>query len=258
MGFFSQDCEGCAHPALSEEATDAINAWMNDVVVVTPHGSVIRGSYDGYGTLTEPGGAQHEYAVGDGNTVWHTACWEKAGRPTDFRGSSRHSQDQGWFFGDGEHTVPDPRLGQDTPLGPPVPAPWKSPAMIELFHGELPADHTAEPRPVTAAGAPRSVDVAPEPVEDGGPVVTTLVAPVHQEADGNLWWGWQLVIDLEGDVHRDEAQVLLEQVHASATACVGGPGSDAGRALIDDVRTALKAGGLRVRSVRAAKALQLR
>lgn len=253
MGFFSQDCEGCGHPALSEQATETINAWMNDVVVITAHGSVIRGSYDGYGTVREPGSAvEHEYAIGDGNTVWHTACWEKAGKPTDFRGESRRSEDQGWFFGDGEHSIPDPRLGQETPLGPPVPAPWKSPAMIELFHGDLPA------APAPAAQEPRhAVEVEPQPLVEGGPVVTTLIAPVHPEADGDLWWGWQLVIDVEGHVHRDEAQVLLEHIHASATACTGGPGSDAGRVLMDDVRAAIKAGGLKVRSVRAAKALQL-
>lgn len=257
MGFFSQDCDGCGHPALSEDATEAVNEWMNDVVVITPHGSVIRGSYDGYGTLTEPSGAEHEYAVGDGNTVWHTACWEKAGEPTDFRGSSRRSQDQGWFFGDGEHSIPDPRLGQEAPLGPPVPAPWKSPGMVELFHGEPAAMDLAPPAEQPRPAQHAQVDVEPQPLADGEPVVTTLVVPVHPAKDGGPWWGWQLVIDIEGDVHRDEVQVLLEHVHVTPTACVGGPGSDAGRTLVDGIRTALKAAGLRVQSLRAAKALLL-
>lgn len=252
MGFFSQDCEGCGHPALSEQATEAVNDWMNDVVAITPHGSVVRGSYDGYGTLREPGSdIEHEFAVGAGNTVWHTACWEEAGHPTFFRGESRRSQDQGWFFGDGEHSIPDPRLGQDTPLGPPIPAPWKSPAMIELFHGQPPQVDTepeAEPTPR------ESVQVDPQPAADGQPVLTTFIAPVHPEGGLDLWWGWQIVVDVEGDIHRDEAQLLLEGIYCSA-AHEGGPSSEAGRAFMTDVATALKAGGLKVRSVRAAKAL---
>lgn len=104
MGFFSQNCHRCGHPALSIFAADRINAWMVDVVVVTPNGSILKGDYDGYGRV------DGRDAIGlDGNTVWHEACWEVAGSPTDYRGPSPHSDDQGWFFDDGAHSIPDPR-----------------------------------------------------------------------------------------------------------------------------------------------------
>ena len=119
MGFFSQDCEGCGHPALSHHVTTPLNDWMRECVTIQPNGKVIIGFYDGYGTLND-GEGEHEYAIGnydpeagemyDGATVYHRACWEVAGRPTAYAGPSRDSEDQGFFFDDADHAMPDPRL----------------------------------------------------------------------------------------------------------------------------------------------------
>jgi len=105
MGFFSQDCGRCGHPLLSPGATTAgVNEWMTQGVAIDPEGGVHLGDYDGYGRL---GGA--EKAVGFGATVFHRACWDLLGKPVQFAGASVDSEDQGWFFGDGEHDLPDPR-----------------------------------------------------------------------------------------------------------------------------------------------------
>lgn len=110
MGFFSADCTGCGHPILHAHKTNAINAWMNVGVAITPAGEVISGFYDGYGNLDQ----RREFcAVGDQTTVWHEACWIVAGEPTDYRGPSRLSDDQGWFFEDGAHTLPEPTGGSN-------------------------------------------------------------------------------------------------------------------------------------------------
>lgn len=125
MGFFSSCCEGCGHPLLSPQATDPVNEWMSDGVAVFPDGSRATGVYDGYGNLDGPlldrdgqltdrdwvGGP----AVGSETTVWHQACWEAAGEPVDYRGESAPAEDQGWFFEDGAHSMPDPRLGLSLP-----------------------------------------------------------------------------------------------------------------------------------------------
>jgi hypothetical protein len=104
MGFFSQDCKGCGHPVLSSYVTNRTNRWMQQAVAITPNGSVLRGFYDGYGSLCE-----HDGAVGFDNTVWHLACWEVAGEPTTYTGPSEPSDDQGYFFADPEHDMADPR-----------------------------------------------------------------------------------------------------------------------------------------------------
>ena len=49
--------------------------------------------------------------VGDA-TVWHQACWKTAGSPMDYRGPSAPSPDQGWFFEDGAHDLPEPGTGR--------------------------------------------------------------------------------------------------------------------------------------------------
>jgi hypothetical protein len=110
MGFFSENCQHCGHPALSAFAIDSTNAWMNDVVAITPNGSVIRGEYDGYGSVG-----------------YHFACWDQLGRPTDYKGPSEDSSDQGWFFDDGAHSfaTPDEAKAHENPE-----APWRQ-AMSE-------------------------------------------------------------------------------------------------------------------------------
>lgn len=102
VGFFSAKCEGCGHPLLSVAATVQINRWMNSGVAVTRGGSILRGSYDGYGRLDT-----FDDAVGD-TTVWHEACWQVAGAPVDFRGASASADDQGWFFEEGAHDLAEP------------------------------------------------------------------------------------------------------------------------------------------------------
>ena len=104
MGFFSQECIECGHPALSIMACNKVNAWMNDVVVVTPDDDIHTGEYDGYGRV-----GYAEYAVGDKNTVYHKACWIKAGKPMTYRGESKRAEDQGWFFDDPDHNMKEPR-----------------------------------------------------------------------------------------------------------------------------------------------------
>lgn len=129
MGFFSQDCQSCGHPALSTMAVTEINAWMSQVVSISPPnefpgGGAIKmhiGEYDGYGNV---GGA--EYAVGENATVWHVACWELAHRPMGWQGASRHSADQGWFYDPGTHDLPDPRIAG-------VPHPYAGPATHSII-----------------------------------------------------------------------------------------------------------------------------
>ena len=105
MGFFSQNCEGCGHPMLSWYVVNEINTWMMHGVAIEPDGSILKGHYDGYGRLDE-----HEYAIGDTNTIWHEACWQVAGCPTDYRGASKHAQDQGFFYNDPEHDMAEPEI----------------------------------------------------------------------------------------------------------------------------------------------------
>lgn len=105
MGFFSQICHHCSHPLLCAPATtEGVNEWMSKAVAVTPDGDFMSGEYDGYGRI---GGSEyHEWERG---TVWHRACWEVEGKSLDFQGESEGAKDQGWFFADGAHDLPDPR-----------------------------------------------------------------------------------------------------------------------------------------------------
>lgn len=109
MGFFSWDCRECGHPMLSKYATNHINNWMRDVVVVEHDGNVVKGEYDGYGRV---GGRELRYGPWEDGTLlnepgcWHKACWELAGKPTDYEPSPM-SEDQGYFFDD-EHDMEQP------------------------------------------------------------------------------------------------------------------------------------------------------
>jgi len=108
MGFFSWDCKCCGHPALSPMAVNDINKWMNEVVVLSPEGSRLIGSYDGYGRVDE---AELFDFFDDFNVeapeLWHKACWIKAGKP-EYSGPSVRSEDQGWFFNDPVHDMKEP------------------------------------------------------------------------------------------------------------------------------------------------------
>lgn len=103
MGFHSVLCVGCEHPLLSHQATTkGVNEWMNDAVAIHA-GRPVVGSYDGYGSI---GGFEH---ATDSATCWHEACWRLAQCPLSSDTISASAPDQGWFFEDGAHDLPDPR-----------------------------------------------------------------------------------------------------------------------------------------------------
>ena len=108
MGLFSCDCKYCDHPLLSIMACHADNTWMNEAVVIRPDGELIYGPYDGYGRVGDGELGWSENVI-DGSTCYHYACWIVLGRPLEFSGASESSEDQGWFFEDGAHDIPDPR-----------------------------------------------------------------------------------------------------------------------------------------------------
>lgn len=116
MGFFSQACAATdicgGKDILSDYAAPPEFRWMTDAVVITPNGSLIKGNYDGYGTVDG-----HIDAIGmSGNAVWHRACWELSDSPTDFDPDMVRDGDtnadgfsvQGFFFTD-DYLIPDPR-----------------------------------------------------------------------------------------------------------------------------------------------------
>ena len=110
MGLFSWDCKECEHPMLSLHATNHINEWMNEVVVIEHNGGILEGSYDGYGRVGNDD-IRIGPTVNDEFTnepcCYHRSCWEKAGEPTAYS-PSLGSDDQGYFFDDGDHDMSDP------------------------------------------------------------------------------------------------------------------------------------------------------
>jgi len=104
MGFFSWNCKVCGHPMLSHYAINEKNAWMNNVVVIEPDGSILKGEYDGYGRVNG-----REMGLGGNNAeCYHRACWEKAGKPIDYTEGSESAADQGYFFDDPAHDMDPP------------------------------------------------------------------------------------------------------------------------------------------------------
>ena len=104
MGFFSWNCKGCGHPMLSEYSSNEGNKWMEQVVVIEGEGSILTGEYDGYGNVNDRAidwSEEHE--------CYHRACWEKAGKPIDYTEASQSSEDQGYFFDDGDHDMKEPK-----------------------------------------------------------------------------------------------------------------------------------------------------
>lgn len=112
MGFSSYDCKHCDHPALcAQAANEGINGWMKHMVVLAKNGSRVMIEFDGYS-----GHVGESLDLPYGETVWvHQACWEVAGKPEfdAYDGPSRSSDDQGWFFDDGDHDLIDPRIKDD-------------------------------------------------------------------------------------------------------------------------------------------------
>jgi len=108
MGFFSWNCSGCGHSLLSAHATSEHNQWMTDIVVLTKDGSVIKGEYDGYGRCDDM-----EFWSSDEPEVYHKACWELVGKPTEFKEASKSARDQGYFFDGDAHNVHEPKSLED-------------------------------------------------------------------------------------------------------------------------------------------------
>jgi len=109
MGFFSWDCKVCGHPMLSVYALEDKNAWMNDVVMLTNE-NMLAGSYDGYGRV---GNGEDLTEYDADRECYHKLCWEKVGKPTKFTEASKYSDDQGYFFDDGIHNIPEPECNHN-------------------------------------------------------------------------------------------------------------------------------------------------
>lgn len=101
MGFFSFQCKGCGNSILSPYAIGDKNAWMAEVTAVYPDGTILSGTYDGYGRIAELDDDGLNFAFED-VSVWHTECWLDAGSP-GYNGCSEHADDQGYFFDDDKY-----------------------------------------------------------------------------------------------------------------------------------------------------------
>lgn len=107
MGFFSQECRGCEHSAISIHAANDANTWMTNIVTLNPDGTTILGEYDGYGRIETTTGSIVEDAVGYGAEIWHQDCWKATGSPA-YTGPSPDSDDQGYFFEDADYNHQPP------------------------------------------------------------------------------------------------------------------------------------------------------
>ncbi len=111
MGFFSQDCRECGESVISPYDMPAGMEWQNEAVAITPHGSVLIGPYDGYGRIEYAPNIDMDddrFDIGEDNTVFHRWCWEQAGKPTEYRGPSEGSSDQGYFYDRSQARVAGP------------------------------------------------------------------------------------------------------------------------------------------------------
>ena len=94
---------------LYKGATNDINAWMNDVIVMEKNGTRVSGSYDGYGRVTSDSlGMTYSINWETGKPdCWHRACWIADGCP-EYECESPHAHDQGFFFDEGDHDMVEP------------------------------------------------------------------------------------------------------------------------------------------------------
>ena len=88
MGFFSWNCEVCNKSLKSIYATT--DTREIDSVAIMPDGSLIKGEYDGYGSI----GA---YDIVDRPQVYHLNCWLQAKLPMEYVKESDDAEDQGYF-----------------------------------------------------------------------------------------------------------------------------------------------------------------
>lgn len=107
MGFFSYKCKCCGESIKAPYGLAAKHQWMNEVTCVLEDGAVLQGDYDGYGGFSiryDDLQTHHLYhredievsGIDDRATIYHTQCWEKAGKP-GFQGGMERAEDQGYF-----------------------------------------------------------------------------------------------------------------------------------------------------------------
>jgi hypothetical protein len=75
VAHFSYLCPGC-EIGVQLYPGDAL--WLSDCVILFESGAVLRGSYDGSGSVTGSAAPDDEMFTEVG---WHAACWEKAASP---------------------------------------------------------------------------------------------------------------------------------------------------------------------------------
>ena len=122
MGEFSMLCRECGEGITNTMRDDG---WMTEVVAIMSDGEGIAGAYDGYGRVVRDGDVVtprvplDPFSDGDeyhrdavlfntygpdrkpdkrGPTVYHFACWVKAGQPREYLGESDDDPNQGWSF----------------------------------------------------------------------------------------------------------------------------------------------------------------
>ena len=94
-GMFTFSCKRCTY---SLGAGDEV--WTKYAVAISKANKVCEGKYNGYGKLENPSGSVvcevqwDDPKYGDvGDTVYHYACWVKAGKPKRHQGPSDSHQD---------------------------------------------------------------------------------------------------------------------------------------------------------------------
>ncbi len=93
MGVFSWNCHSCGLSILNNMVDEG--ETYSQATVIFPDGSIIHGSYNGYGRI---GGRQlNDCITGDNGTFYHTACWKGDGSPLEYHGPSPSAEDQGHF-----------------------------------------------------------------------------------------------------------------------------------------------------------------
>ena len=113
MGFFSSGCQGCHHSirhrGACQRGPGGDSLWMAKIVCVMAGGSIVKDSYDGYGHGAATGATVISFPMRS-KTVWHLACWNLSGNPTDRR-EAVADIDQGHFVG--EYAPAEPKTLDD-------------------------------------------------------------------------------------------------------------------------------------------------
>jgi hypothetical protein len=104
MGFFSWECPECGHSIRFYGACRGASRWLSQAVVIRRTGTIVRGSYDGYGRVDG-------YEIRDLKAcIYHARCYHLAGSP-GYTGLSNTARDQGFFVG--EYDPPEPVTRKD-------------------------------------------------------------------------------------------------------------------------------------------------